>query len=298
MVAAGDPRPERRPVGPAHGGRGRHQRGHLHPSGHDDVVGAGRDPLGGEVQRLFGRAALALDGHARDVLGPAGGQGRVAGDVRRLGADLADAPEDDVVDEARLERPAAVAVHEGFEAGGRQVDRVPAAQAAVAPPHRRAHRVDDDGPSHVVAPAPTSVAALPDRSDSARHGTGSGSRGAALACPACSWRRTLPSPGGGVADPTGVSWRRGPNCPDRRAPAAREVDADGMMLPALFARGLRLRRTASAPGVGVRGMISPALFARGLRPRRTAPPCSPIGRWGPNPTGGPCGPAVDGVPLR
>jgi len=42
-----------------------HARHHFDASGDDDVVGAGHDALGGEVQRLLGRSALAVDRRGR-----------------------------------------------------------------------------------------------------------------------------------------------------------------------------------------------------------------------------------------
>ena len=60
----------------------------------------GHHPLGGEVERLLGRAALAVDGRGRHRLREAGGQHGVAADVDGLGADLHDAAHDHVVDRA------------------------------------------------------------------------------------------------------------------------------------------------------------------------------------------------------
>ena len=62
----------------AHGGAGHA----LDTGGHDDVVGPGHDTLGREVQRLLGRAALAVDGGGGHGLGPPGGQHGVAPDVQ------------------------------------------------------------------------------------------------------------------------------------------------------------------------------------------------------------------------
>ena len=91
-------------------------------------------------------AACWLEPHCRstvvpgDGLGPAGREHGVAGDVDRLLADLHDAAHDDVVDDAGID---AVAIDEGLQRLGGEVDRVPVTQLAVALAERRAHGVDD-----------------------------------------------------------------------------------------------------------------------------------------------------------
>ena len=56
-----------------------------------------------EVGRLLRRAALAVDGAARDLEREPGAQPRVAGDVERLLADLAHAAADDLADERGID---------------------------------------------------------------------------------------------------------------------------------------------------------------------------------------------------
>src|SRR5690606_9450981 len=123
----------------------RHQAHHLDPGGDHHVVGAGHDSLGREVGGLLGRAALAIDGGGGDLLGPAGGEHRVATDVERLGAGLHDAPHDDVVDQGGVQ---VVALRQGLEGLGGEVDRVPAGQGAVAATAGCADDVDDHCVGH------------------------------------------------------------------------------------------------------------------------------------------------------
>jgi hypothetical protein len=112
----------------------------LDAAGHDEVAGAAHHGLGGEVHGLLGRAALAVDGGARHLLGQPRGQPRGAGDVAGLGADGVDAAEDHVLDRARVH---ARAVHEGVQRVRPQVGRVHVGQAAAPPAHRSPHRIDD-----------------------------------------------------------------------------------------------------------------------------------------------------------
>src|SRR5699024_6757719 len=83
------------------GGVGEHGDGAhaLHTRGDDDVHGTRGDGLGGEVDRLLGRAALTVDGGTGHGRGQPGGQGRVTADVGALRADLADTAHDDVFDQ-------------------------------------------------------------------------------------------------------------------------------------------------------------------------------------------------------
>src|SRR4029453_10471584 len=83
------------------GGAHRHLAHDLDPGGHHDVVDAGDHGLGGEVGGLWGGAALAVDGGAGPLLGPAGGQHGVAGHVYGLGARLHDTAHDHVLDQGR-----------------------------------------------------------------------------------------------------------------------------------------------------------------------------------------------------
>ena len=126
----------------------------LHPGGHDDVVGARHDALRGEVQRLLGGAALAVDRGGGHRLGPAGGEHGVAADVERLLGDLHDAAHDHVVDQCRVEL---VALGHRLEGLGGQVDGVPAAELPVALPAGGADGVDDDCGGHGVSSLPAGV---------------------------------------------------------------------------------------------------------------------------------------------
>ena len=78
-------------------------RHRLDTTGDDGVVMPGHHTGGGEVDRLLARTALAVDGHTRDALRPAGGQQRGAADVERLLAGLHDAAPDHVVDDAGVD---------------------------------------------------------------------------------------------------------------------------------------------------------------------------------------------------
>ncbi len=64
----------------------------------DDVVDARGDQRCGEVDRLLGRAALAVDGGRGGLDRQAGLEPGVAADVDRLLAELLDAAGDDVLD--------------------------------------------------------------------------------------------------------------------------------------------------------------------------------------------------------
>jgi hypothetical protein len=79
------------------------------------------------VHGLLGRAALAVDGGAGDVLGSAGDQPTGAGDVARLTTDRVDVAEDDVLDRTRID---AGALQERLDGGGPEVGRVDLAQRA------------------------------------------------------------------------------------------------------------------------------------------------------------------------
>ena len=120
-------------------------RHHLDAGGDDDVVGAGDDALRGEVGGLLRRAALAVDGGGGHLFGEPGGEHGVAPDVHALGADLHDAAHDHVLDEGGVE---VVALDEGLQGLGGQVDGVPAGQLAVALAAGGADGVDDDGGGH------------------------------------------------------------------------------------------------------------------------------------------------------
>ncbi len=77
------------------------------------------------MHRLLTGAALAIDRRARDVLGPLGGEHRVARDVRALLADLHHTPHDHVVDDTGVDTGP---IDERSERFGGEVDRVPVRQ--------------------------------------------------------------------------------------------------------------------------------------------------------------------------
>ncbi len=105
---------------------------------------------GSEVHGLLRRAALPVDRHPDHVLGPAGRQRGVAGDVDRLLAGLGHAAPDDVVHQGGVE---VVARDQGVQDVRRQVDRMDTGQTAVPPADRCADGVDDDRvpPGHAPA---------------------------------------------------------------------------------------------------------------------------------------------------
>ena len=77
-----------------------------------------------------------------------------AGDVERLGADLADAPSDDLLDLGRVD---AGALDHGGLHGGQQVGRVEGGQSPVALPDGAAHGLDDDDLAHAPIVGDVSV---------------------------------------------------------------------------------------------------------------------------------------------
>ena len=101
------------------------------------------------VDRLLGRAALAVDRHARDVKGQVRGQPAGAGDVAGLGADRVAAAEDDVVDGVRVD---ARALHQTLEDVGAEVGGVDGRESAVAAADGRTDRLDEIGLSHFDSP--------------------------------------------------------------------------------------------------------------------------------------------------
>ena len=86
-----------------------------------DVVDAGGDERGAEVDRLLSRSALAVDGRRRRLDRQAGLQPGVAADVEALLTDLLDAAGDHVLD--RVGRDAG-AVDHLLEGGAEQRVRV------------------------------------------------------------------------------------------------------------------------------------------------------------------------------
>ena len=98
--------------------------------------------------------ACCEDPHWRSMVvagtdsGQPGGQHGVAADVERLLGDLHDAAHDHVVDQGRVEL---VALGQGLERLGGQVDGVPVAELPVALPSGGPDGVDDDGGGHGVS---------------------------------------------------------------------------------------------------------------------------------------------------
>ena len=128
----------------AHGGVGHG----LDAGGDRDVVGPGHDALGGEVHRLLRGPALAVDRRGGHRLGPAGGEDGVAADVERLLGHLHDAAHDHVVDQGRVQL---VALGQGLQGLGGQVDGVPVAELPVALPAGGPDGVDDHCGGHGVS---------------------------------------------------------------------------------------------------------------------------------------------------
>jgi hypothetical protein len=129
----------------------------LDAAGDDDVLEAGRDLPGGEVDRLLAgaahpveldprRAVAALVGGPRTgvrryLFAPPRDEGRDASDVRPLVALRRHAAVHHVVHDGRVE---AVAFLEGPERGRREVLGVRVPERPVALPERRPYRVHDD----------------------------------------------------------------------------------------------------------------------------------------------------------
>lgn len=102
--------------------------------------------LGGKVQRLLRRAALAVHRGGRHALRyPARRQHHVAADVARLGPRLAHAADDDVVNAPRVD---AGALHQGIQDRGPQVDGVPLGEAPASAAARRANGLHNVGVGH------------------------------------------------------------------------------------------------------------------------------------------------------
>ena len=119
----------------------------LDAGGDGDVIGPRDDTLGGEVDGLLGRPALAVDGGGGDRLGPARRQHGVAADVEGLLGDLHDAAHDHVVDQGRVQL---VALRHRLEGLGGQVHGVPVAELPVALSAGGPDGVDDHCGGHGV----------------------------------------------------------------------------------------------------------------------------------------------------
>jgi hypothetical protein len=87
------------------GAGGSHRRGRhdLDPQGDDDVVCAGHDSLGREMDRLLARTALPVDGGGWNRFGPACGEYGVSAEIEGLLPDLADTAGDNVVDDGGID---------------------------------------------------------------------------------------------------------------------------------------------------------------------------------------------------
>ena len=118
-------------------------RGSVDAAADGDVVNAGGDHRGGEVDRLLRRAALAIDGRRRGLDREPGLEPGVAADVDRLLAELLHAAGDDVFDLGGID-PGTLD-HLGVGAGeqGRGMDVLVVALLGMAATHRGAHRLDD-----------------------------------------------------------------------------------------------------------------------------------------------------------
>ena len=88
-------------------GAHRHEAHHLDAARDHEIIGAGDDALRGEIQRLLGRAAFAIERDCGHALGKARGQHGLAADIAGLLPDLDDAAGDDVFDQAPDRRPSA-----------------------------------------------------------------------------------------------------------------------------------------------------------------------------------------------
>ena len=103
---------------------------HLDAAGHHQVVVPGDHTGGAEVHGLLGRAALAVDGGGRHVLGQPGRHPARCGTRSCSAPHLGDAAADDVVDAPRV-HPGAL--DQGRQGEGQQVDRVSPCRAALQP---------------------------------------------------------------------------------------------------------------------------------------------------------------------
>ena len=111
-------------------GAHRHARHRLDAAGEDQVLPAGGDLLGGDVDGLEARGAEAVELDAGDGVRQAGLDRRGLGDVGALVADRRHAAEDDVVDPVGIKAPVAreQLVHQPHH----EVDRLGRVQRAVA----------------------------------------------------------------------------------------------------------------------------------------------------------------------
>ena len=136
------------PVPAACVGGERHPAHDLDTARDDQVVVTRGHPGRAEMHGLLGRSALAVDRRGRHALGQPGGDPAVAGDVGALLAHLAHATGDDVVDALGVD---AGPLDQRRQGEGEEVGGMPVRQGATALAERRAHDVDDDRLSHLVA---------------------------------------------------------------------------------------------------------------------------------------------------
>ncbi len=127
----------------AHG----HARHALHAAAHHHVLRAAHHPHRGEVHRLQAAAAEAVERHAAHVHGPVRGQHDVAGDVGALLAHLRHGAHHHVV---HVDLRAAAQLVERLGQQLLRMDLGERSLALLAPPARRAHRVDDVCVSHCL----------------------------------------------------------------------------------------------------------------------------------------------------
>jgi hypothetical protein len=118
----------------------------LYAAGDDQVAGAAQHRLRREVRGLLRRAALAVDRRAGHLVGETRRQPAGASDVAGLGPDRVDAAEDDVLDGVRIDARARDERREHVRA---EIGRMHQAQAALLPPDRRPHGIDDVRFSHL-----------------------------------------------------------------------------------------------------------------------------------------------------
>jgi hypothetical protein len=96
----------------------------------------------GEVNRLLGRAALAIDGGGRHCLWKPGRHPSVTGHIGALLTYLAHATPNDIVHPLGIHT---CPFHQIRQDKGQQISRVPMGQRTLALPECRSHHVDDHG---------------------------------------------------------------------------------------------------------------------------------------------------------
>jgi len=146
---------EQRPVVRVH----RHMEDRFDAAGQQHASPIALDPRSSQVDRLDARCAEAIDRHSRDVVTPTAEQCRGLGDVGALLVVLRGAPDDDVVDGARIEtRPGADLLVEAHQQLRRRVVEQPALRRCLTP--RRADGVGDERFRHGDAAPTTKLTAV------------------------------------------------------------------------------------------------------------------------------------------